>query len=732
MRTCLGVRTHLTALAVALATLPVLLGTGKAHALTIVVGDEAIGSTDLPDSYRLNSGAKLTATGAQLLGVDMNPDSTLVLDNSAVSSTTSDGVAVANGGQVIVGNNSTVFGINQGLSLQRSGTNGSSAQVSDSRIEGVRVGVGISAESQLRLDNSEVVGSGAGSTAIRLVGSGQLDASGSRMVGDRHGIQVYADPTLAGGARIDLDGSHVEGVTGSAILVGNPALPPTLVDISLVNGSTLKGGDGVLLDVQGLSTANMRVDASHLVGDVRVEAGSSANLDLHNNASLTGKLDNVTSLAMAGASQWHMTGDSTVGSLSLSDGSVHFGAATDYQRLTLGGLSGNGTFFMDADFVTGQTDFLDITGVAEGDHSVLVGSSGSEPVTANALHLIHAAAGSASFSLLGGPVDIGAFSYELVQRGQDWFLDASGGQASTGTVALMGLHSAMPTVWYGELSSLRSRMGELRLSEGNAGGWMRAYGNKYNVAAAAGAAYQQVQSGFSLGADAPLPFGDGQWLGGVLAGYSRSGLNFERNASGDVDSYYLGAYATWLDADSGYYFDGVAKLNRFDNSADVTLSDGTRTKGAYRATGIGLSAEFGRHIALQDGYFIEPFTQWSTVHVKDKDHKLDNGLKAEGRDVGSLLGKAGATVGRTIQTDGGGTLQPYLRLAYVHEFADGNQVKVNGHRFDNDLSGGRMEAGAGIAATLSDRLQLHVDLDYGKGSKLEQPWGANVGLRYSW
>lgn len=723
---------HPIAMAVALAALPVLFNAGKAYGLTIIDGEQAIDGSVAADSYLLNTGAKLTATSAQLLSVDMRADATLVLENSTVTPSGVDGIAVATGGQVIIGGNSSVTGVSHGLRLQEVGGVGSTAQVSDSRIEGGSVGVGIFRGSHLVLNNSDVVGSGAGSTATRLVGDGQLDASASRLVGATHGIEVFNDPTVPGVARIDLVASHVEGGTGSAILVGHPAISPTEVDISLSGGSTLKGGNGVLLEVQGNSTANMRVDASHLVGDVRVAAGSSANLALGNRSSLTGTLDNVTSLSLADASHWQMTGDSSVGSLSMNDGSVGFGGATHYQRLTLGNLSGRGTFFMDADFATGQTDFLEITGIAEGDHSVLVGSSGREPVSANSLHLIHAAAGDASFSLLGGAVDIGAFSYELVQRGNDWFLDGSRRVASPGTVALLGLHSAMPTVWYGELSTLRSRMGELRLSEHKAGGWMRAYGNQYNVAASAGAAYQQAQSGLSLGADAPLPFGDGQWLGGVMAGYSRSQLNFVRQASGEVDSYYLGAYATWLDADSGYYFDALAKLNRFDNSAEATLSDGARTKGDYRTTGIGVSAEFGRHVALADGYFIEPFTQWSVVHVQDKDHQLDNGLEAQASDGRSLLGKLGATVGRTLDLDGGGKLQPYLRLAYVHEFAEGHPVKVNGHAFHNDLSGPRMEAGAGIAATLSERLQLHVDLDYGKGSKIEQAWGANVGLRYSW
>jgi outer membrane autotransporter protein len=59
-------------------------------------------------------------------------------------------------------------------------------------------------------------------------------------------------------------------------------------------------------------------------------------------------------------------------------------------------------------------------------------------------------------------------------------------------------------------------------------------------------------------------------------------------------------------------------------------------------------------------------------------------------------------------------------------------VKVNEHRFDNDLSGSRGELGTGLAVSLSDRLQLHADFDYANGEHIEQPWGANVGVRYRW
>ncbi|AHZ76325.1 Outer membrane autotransporter barrel [Pseudomonas putida] len=61
-----------------------------------------------------------------------------------------------------------------------------------------------------------------------------------------------------------------------------------------------------------------------------------------------------------------------------------------------------------------------------------------------------------------------------------------------------------------------------------------------------------------------------------------------------------------------------------------------------------------------------------------------------------------------------------------------NEVKVNDHRFDNDLAGSRGELGVGIAVALDERLQMHADFDYSNGERIEQPWGANIGVSYRW
>ncbi|WP_028633604.1 autotransporter outer membrane beta-barrel domain-containing protein [Pseudomonas parafulva] len=713
-----------------LRTSALLLVAGPAGAVTVVDGSLSIDETTALDRYVLNSGATLNATGASVERVDARDNARLNMQGSTVNASGADAIMLRAGAQADIGNDTRIISDRLGLRLQRVGTAGSTATVSDSRIEGGQGGALVSGASTLNLVNSTVVSTGE-FAAVELFGNGVLNAQDSTLTGANAGLSIQGDTDFDEAAQVRLVNTRVQGLNGSAIVVGEELLDPAKASIFVGPGTTLEGSNGVLLDVVANSDATLQVDGAQLVGDVRVQTGSTANLALDNQASLTGRLENVAGLTLANQARWTMVEDSQVGALTLSGGAVRFGEADQYQRLSLGSLSGNGTFIMDADFSTGQTDFLDV-GTATGNHTLLVGSSGADPVTENDVHLIHTAAGDASFALLNGPVDVGTFSYELVQRGNDWFLDGASKVISPGTESVLALFNTAPTVWYGELTSLRSRMGELRLNESKAGAWGRAYGNKYNVDGAAGSAYTQTQQGFSLGADAPLSAGDGQWLIGVMAGHSASDLNMSRGASAQVKSYYLGLYTTWLDAQSGYYFDGVVKANRFANDSKVTLSDGARTKGRYDNLGAGVSIEFGRHLALAQGYFIEPYTQWSAATIQGKDYRLDNGMRANGDDTRSLLGKAGVTLGKTFTLSEGRHVQPYVRLAYAHEFVDDNEVKVNANRFNNDVSGSRGEIGTGVAVSFNDRLQLHADFDYASGGRVEQPWGANVGLRFSW
>jgi outer membrane autotransporter protein len=693
-------------------------------------GIEDINQTTTPDSYSLTNAATLNALGATTRDITAEGGSTVNLNANTVVNATGSAVGLAlfdsNANIKNTRINSNTTGLLLGFTASGSG---SQATVDSSVISGGTMGARVGARSTLNLRNSDLLGTGANGIGLQMF-DGTVSAIGGTIVGAQNGVVLRDDVSEAGGSRLDLNGTRVEGVSGSAMLVQNGTS-----DISLRNGSSLAGGNGTLLDVRNGASANLSVSDgnTHLVGDVIVEGGGTANIQLDNSATLTGRLENVQGLTVNNDARWVMVGDGSVQNLTLNGGGVQFGNPGEFFKLSVAELSGSGgTFYMHNDFSTGQIDTLTVTGTASGNHTVALDSSGSEPKAAEARPVVHIGAGDATFALQGGAVSLGAYDYDLIKVGDnDWFLNTASRSISPGTQSVMALFNAGPTIWYGELSSLRSRMGEVRMDNGKAGGWIRTYGNKYDVSASSGVAYQQTQQGLAFGADAPLPIGNGQWLVGLLGGYSKSDLDMSRGTSGEVDSYYLGAYTTWLN-EQGYYADAVIKFNHFQNSSEVRLSDGKKTKGDYDNNGIGASLEFGRHVKLADGYFVEPYTQLSAMVIEGADYDLDNGMAAEGDRVRSLLGKVGATVGRNFTVGKGYEVQPYLRAAYVHEFATNSDVEVNSNAFNTDLSGSRGELGAGFAMKTTDSTSVHIDLEYSNGDKIEQPWGANIGLRYSW
>lgn len=723
----------------------------NAQARLIENTTETIGYSDVLDSYELSNATlnvidgrtqSVYAAGSNLnlseqstvLGrVQAQDGSHVAMDDSRIIATGEFNPAMTLLGSSAVINNSSVSSAgNLGLLLTHFGgsVEGSTATVNGSVVVGATGGAVVAGFGALHLNNSVLVGTQADSFGLRLQGS-QAYATKSNISGGHNGVILTTEPGSApASSTLVLDDAHVVGETGAAILVNGLASKPGIADILVQNGSTLSGGNGSILEVEGGSSASMTVDNAQLQGNVIVEGGSTAHLNLHNNALLTGRLENVTSLGLGANTQWMMTGNSQVGTLDLAGGQVTFGAGDAFYQLNLGTLTGNGTFVMGTDFATGVTDFLNISGNASGSHQLLLASSGTEPLNAADVHIVHTGGGDAQFSLVGDVVDVGAWSYGLKQEGNDWFLDPSRRVVSPGTRSVLALFNAAPTVWYGEMSSLRSRMGELRHNGAQSGGWIRSYGNKYEVAGTEGAGYTQTQRGFSLGTDMPL--GDTQWLVGVMVGHSESDLDLSRGTSGTVKSYYAGLYATWLDEESGYYLDSVVKANRLRNDATVGLSDGKQAKGNYAANAIGASVEVGRHIKLDNDVFIEPFAQASVVSAQGKSYSLDNGLKAKGEHTNSVLGKLGVTVGHDFVLDSGSVVQPYLRGAVAHEFAKDNRVLVNSQAFNNDLSGSRYEVGAGVAVTLSKNLQLHADFERAQGKRVDQPWGGNVGLRYTW
>lgn len=698
-------------------------------------GAQTVTSADRPFSYYVSNRGTLNAL----------PDSSLKDVHVRASSFSAQGSHIAGGVSVEYGEanikDSNVENTNgTGVSLefvQNDLLDVSHMRVDNSTVVGSEHGATVGTRGELWLNNSVVQGLGGGDksnySGLRLTGGIAKVSANTKIKGKENGVYII-NGSFGYAPQINLlevDSSSISGVAGAAIKVDRGASarqPDTTAKILIANGSSLSAGNGRLIDILSKSTADVEVNNSALSGNMVADDTSTLNVVLRNHGRLDGNIINGNSVTIDSSGHWQLKGDNEVKSLAIDGGSVGF-SEEGFHTLTLRQLSGRGRFDMHIDLANAAGDLLNVEGAAWGKHLLNIRNTGEEtlPSEFDALRVVHTEGGDAQFRLRGARADLGAYSYELEQQGNDWFIVGSGKIISPSTESVLALFNVGPTIWNSELSTLRSRMGEVRGQE-HGGGWMRSYGSRFNASLETGLDYQQKQRGLSFGADAPVQVPDGKLLVGLMGGYSKSDLDMGRGTSGKVDSYYLGAYGTWL-SEEGYYLDGILKVNQFHNASKVAMSDGEKAKGDYSNMALGGSVEFGKHIKLPDEYFVAPFAQLSSVWIGGDSYTLDNGLRAKTSQTQSILGKVGATLGRQFTLADGGVVQPYMRVAGAHEFSRSNNVRVNDQRFDNDLFGSRAELGAGVSVSLSERLQVHADFDYMKGEHVEQPWGANVGLR---
>ncbi|AKM32511.3 hypothetical protein AB870_04635 [Pandoraea faecigallinarum] len=715
-----------------------------AHAARIDDGGEhELDAPGNPDEvWSVVNGSQLTVKpGTATNSIHVGADSRLILDGAQVVSTVgaNSGVMLESASATIT--NSSVTSHNgSGLWLGQAAGSAkpSTATVTNSTISGKGSGVHMGREATLVLNDSHVTaneGFLGGHNIGAYVRDAQLFVNGGSITGDK-GLWLSSG-SLGDESFAVLNGTHIVGRNGAGILIEADAahVEGKRVSLMIANGTTITGSDGVLIELSKGVDSTVTVDNSQLTGDIVSDGSATMDLTLQNYGSITGKLINVDSLAVNSNGKWALTADQEMARITMDGGLIDIhGTAADgtFHTLDVADLSGNGTFQMQADLQLGGADLLDVEN-ATGEHQLHVRNTGTEGGVQTQL-LVEQGGGDGKFSLVGGKVDAGVYSYELKSSGeaggeQSWYLEKTE-EITPGTDAVVNVHSALPTAWLGEHTVLRTRLGEVRLGDGEKGGtWARVFGGKYNARPSAGSGYNQNQWGVVGGSDRVVAQNDaGRWLVGGMFGTSTSQLKFNNGSRGTIDSHTVGAYATWL-GNNGYYFDGVLKYNRFGSELDVRMSDGMRSKGDFVNHGVGLSAEVGRKIEFGNRWFIEPFGQVTGMWANGSDFTLDNGMHAKTSSTKSLLGTIGMHFGKTFET-AKGTFQPYGKLALTQEFVRSNSVRVNGIELQQDISGTRVEVGAGLAAQMTKNLQAYADASYSLGKRLDKPWGVNVGVRY--
>lgn len=447
-------------------------------------------------------------------------------------------------------------------------------------------------------------------------------------------------------------------------------------------------------------------------------------------------------LNLANGAEWNngagfdKTIASNVTSLSMDGGVVHQQSA---EKMTIQNYSGSGDILFRADdtapdgvltFSTGDV----VIGKAEAGSSVGVSVSND---TINTLDIakteenLNALAGKLMYEAkddnLTGRVTLkeGLITPEasgdlnFSAAGNGYVTNITGGNRVTETMDAMKHIAAIPILaWRQEDATLSQRLDDLRRSAGGQGIWARMSRGEFQY----DGEYKNQYDFYQLGYD----WASGPWHYGAAVSYNDGETSY-RTGYGENSSTSLSLYGTWLGG-KGHYADIVLKGGKLSNEYTIT-TDAGRTHGDYDMWGVSLSGEYGREIALADGWFVTPQAQMTLLHIGSEDYTTSNGIRVSQESLDSAVGRLGLEAGKQF-----GAGRVYGKFSLLHDFAGSADTWLRYAGIENsyreDIGDTWYEAGFGVNLRLSDSTYFYADVVRTFGGDIDTPWQWNAGVRW--
>ncbi|RZL94556.1 MAG: autotransporter outer membrane beta-barrel domain-containing protein, partial [Variovorax sp.] len=245
-------------------------------------------------------------------------------------------------------------------------------------------------------------------------------------------------------------------------------------------------------------------------------------------------------------------------------------------------------------------------------------------------------------------------------------------------------------------------------------------------------------SGLQAGTDL---LASGNWRAGVYVGYLDGGADVSGNARGitarvgnnDLQSRYLGGYATWMEA-GGFYADTVLQAGSHRYSVRPDLNPKASGKGSSLVA----SLEAGKALALADRWTLEPQAQLAYQKSSFDDVLIAGAGVRQDADSG-WIGRLGVRIKGDFAT-GAGRLQPYARVN-LYRASSGTDVAT----FIGPAAATRIASASGYSAAelaggatlaLNEALSLYGEIGHvfsiGGAAKVESSVQGSVGVKVRW
>lgn len=282
--------------------------------------------------------------------------------------------------------------------------------------------------------------------------------------------------------------------------------------------------------------------------------------------------------------------------------------------------------------------------------------------------------------------------------------------------------------WRNNTNDLQRRLGDLRLANTDQGVWAKYIGGKSKITDGADA--RMTYNGIQVGYDHKVSNG---WIFGGALDYSTSSNSYAVG-SGDGKIGGIALYGT-KQHDDGRYLDIIARGNRLSNNYKLYSVGGQRVNGDYHTFGTSLSAEYGKRIKKQNGFYIDPSVEFIVGRLNgvSYDANIAGGgsmhVKADG--VNSAVGRLGFGIGKETEKS-----NIFAKLALAHEFsgkmnttysAPGNPTV----KTELDLKDTWLDAEIGGSWSVRPSTYLYGTFTKNFGATIDNTWRIDAGVRHN-
>lgn len=282
--------------------------------------------------------------------------------------------------------------------------------------------------------------------------------------------------------------------------------------------------------------------------------------------------------------------------------------------------------------------------------------------------------------------------------------------------------------WRNNTNDLQRRLGDLRLANTDQGVWAKYIGGKSKITDGADA--RMTYNGVQLGYDHKVSNG---WIFGGALDYSTSS-NYYAVGSGDGKIGGIALYGT-KQHDDGRYLDIIARGNRLSNNYKLYSVGGQRVNGDYHTFGTSLSAEYGKRIKKQNGFYIDPSVEFIVGRLNgvSYDANIAGGgsmhVKADG--VNSAVGRLGFGIGKETEKS-----NIFAKLALAHEFSSKMNTTYSAPgnptvKTELDLKDTWLDAEIGGSWNLRPSTYLYGTFTKNFGATIDNTWRIDAGVRHN-